>query len=145
MLSGPAFRERRGSGASGRISFTMNDNGDTLSKNLAQTGSDDPSIPCDIDGVPIKWYGNPAHVEGVTYELEQWLSRIGTYESLFQHNAVLTANGKLAVDNLQAVSFITGVTSDPIAHSYSNPCPETPARISRFNVESNSGKSVAVQ
>ena len=87
-------------------------------------------VPLDIDNNPIRYDGNPAHILGCLHEYNMWVQRTGNFKSLLEDGAVLLSNGKLAVDNLNAVLLVTGVNKDPDGgYSFEKPCPGTEARI----------------
>ena len=72
------------------------------------TNGKHPPTPFNIDGEPIIYDGNPAHVEGILHELSEWTARTGHYVTLLENNAVLLANGKMAVDSIAAVGRARG-------------------------------------
>ena len=43
------------------------------------TNGKHPPTPFNIDGEPIIYDGNPAHVEGILHELSEWTARTGHY------------------------------------------------------------------
>ena len=53
------------------------------------TNGKHPPTPFNIDGEPITYDGNPAHVEGILHELSEWTARTGHYVTLLENNAVL--------------------------------------------------------
>ena len=64
------------------------------------SSSDRPSdqssvIPTDIDGEPIRFSGNPAHVAGCLHELGLFFQRTGYFMALITDDAVLLSNGRL--------------------------------------------------
>ena len=69
-------------------------------------------VPTDIDGTPIEWEDNPAYLDGALYECQLYYQRTGHFEALLKDGAVALSNGKLAVDSVSAVSFITGTAAD---------------------------------
>ena len=101
----------------------------------------DKSIPVYSDGTPIKWPAgsNPAHLPGILHELKRCFERNGQFIALFENNAVPVGH-KLAVDSVQAIKFITGMVSDPVARGFDSPCPNTETRISQFNVHATASK-----
>ena len=84
--------------------------------------------PLYSDKEPIIWSGNPAHIDGILYEINKFYTRTGQFQPLFNSRAVLLNNGKSAVESLQAIPFINGVITTGIDHSFDLPCPPTPAR-----------------
>ena len=95
------------------------------------TNGKHPPTPFNIDGEPITYDGNPAHVEGILHELSEWTARTGHYVTLLENNAVLLANGKMAVDSIAAVLFVSGEKNDGGSYSFHAPCPATSARIKK--------------
>ena len=77
------------------------------------TNGKHPPTPFNIDGEPITYDGNPAHVEGILHELSEWTARTGHYMTLLENNAVLLPNGKMAVDSIAAVLFVSGDAEQP--------------------------------
>ena len=78
-------------------------------------------IPIDIDKDPIKFDGNPAHAKGVLAEVFEFYRREGHFKALLENGAVPLSNGKLALDNIQAVQFISGIVTDPDQYGYEKP------------------------
>ena len=85
------------------------------------TNGKHPPTPFNIDGEPITYDGNPAHVEGVLHELSEWTARTGHYVTLLENNAVLLTNGKMAVDSIAAVLFVSGEKDDGGTYSFHAP------------------------
>ena len=81
----------------------------------AQHTPTDILIPVLADGTPIIWDGNDAHIEGTVHDVGKYYLRVGLFQPLFKHRAVALSNGKLAVDNPNAVYFLTGVTGQQSA------------------------------
>ena len=71
------------------------------------------------------------YVEGILHELSEWTARTGHYVTLLENNAVLLANGKMAVDSIAAVLFVSGEKNDGGSYSFHAPCPATSARIKK--------------
>ena len=99
------------------------------------TNGKHPPTPFNIDGEPITYDGNPAHVEGILHELSEWTARTGHYVTLLEKNAVLLPNGKMAVDSIAAVLFVSGEKDDGGKYSFHTPCPATSERIKKFDAE----------
>ena len=99
------------------------------------TNGKHPPTPFNIDGEPIIYDGNPAHVEGILHELSEWTARTGHYVTLLENNAVLLANGKMAVDSVAAVLFVSGEKDDGGSYNFHAPCPATSERIKKFDAE----------
>ena len=86
------------------------------------TASDDVSshnteskgpIPTDIDNQPILWLGNPAHLQGLLDEFEEYIARAGVFQPLIQDRAVLCGS-KLAVESVFCVPFVKGILTDKV-------------------------------
>ena len=90
--------------------------------------------PVDIDGNKLVWQSNPAHLDGILFEIERFFIRMGLFLAFLTDHAVLLSSGKLAVDSVQAVSFITGLHRDTVPHSFRNPCPATERRVTAHDV-----------
>ena len=99
------------------------------------TNGKHPPTPFNIDGEPIIYDGNPAHVEGILHELSEWTARTGHYVTLLENNAVLLPNGKMAVDSIAAVLFVSGEKDDGGKYNFHTPCPATSERIKKFDAE----------
>ena len=67
--------------------------------------------PTDIDGDPITFDGNPAHMSGVLYEIQMCIERTGTFKLLVEENVVLVGS-KLAIDHPDAISFLKRTIAD---------------------------------
>ena len=98
----------------------------TLSTN---TVNSDILVPHDTDKDPLMWNGNDAHIEGLLIECGKYYKRVGIFQPFFAHRAVSLPSGKVAVDSLSAVSFITGIIDDD-PKSFDDPCPPTATRLS---------------
>ena len=97
------------------------------------TVNTDPNVPVDSDKHPIKWDGNNATVFAVLAEIEKWCKRTNKFMMLIKHRAVLI-RGRLHIDSIQAVQFITGVHDDP--HTLMDPCTRTSERVEDFKLTS---------
>ena len=100
----------------------------------AITAKTDLLQPKHADGTVILWGGNPAHAEGVLFEVGKYYERVGLFQELIKNRSVLLSNGKTAVEHLQAISFVSGIITDCPMHDFENPCPPTPARITAYNL-----------
>ena len=93
-------------------------------------------VPVLADGTPIIWDGNDAHIEGTVHDvgncwpvLTTCASAVGLFQGssssrfqpLSKHRAVALSNGKLAVDNPNAVYFLTGVLCLASTAFFDNP------------------------
>ena len=85
-------------------------------------------IPSYTDGSVIIWNGNPAHLEGLLYEVGKFFRRSGYFQYLFEHRAAIVSGGKLAVDTANAVYFVTNQFDDGKGYGYDSPCPPTVMR-----------------
>ena len=86
-------------------------------------------------GESVKYSNNPAELPGVRHEIDECLRRTGAFELLIKHGASRLPNGKLAVEDVNNIPFVTGAVDDPLlaSYTYANPCPDTPARVNAFN------------
>ena len=102
-----------------------------MSSTLSTDESPDRSgtnIPVHFDKTAIVWSGNPAEVDGVLYETARYYKRTGKFQPLIENNAVLLRNGRMAVDSLNSVLFVSGAASYQAAeHTFLDPCPSTQA------------------
>ena len=89
--------------------------------------------PVDIDNNPIIYEGNPAHIPGLLHELGGWVERTGNFKELIEHGAVLLPNAKVAFDSVHSVKFYRGDAIDGDTYTILNPCPNTGARINKFD------------
>eukprot|EP00966_Prymnesium_polylepis_P332799 7388275-Prymnesium_polylepis.1 len=53
--------------------------------------------------------------------------------ALIEDGAVQLPSGKIAVDTVNATSFVAGLVNDPEPYNFLNPCPPTPARIAAYD------------
>ena len=97
----------------------------------------DPLLPTDEDEHPFHWDGNNAHISGYLHEAGKFYTRNGLFEALFSHHAVVLNNGKLAIDSVEAIPFITGTQSDP--RSFADPCPPTAKRVAKKALAARAG------
>ena len=107
--------------------MSANDENDrsTLSANIL--------IPVSSDKTPLEWDGNDATILGLLYETGRYYRNKGLFQPLFQHRAVALSNGRLAVEDPNAVHFVTGAATD--VRSFDDPCPPTVDRLIAHNVE----------
>ena len=70
--------------------------------------------------------GHDAYILGTLHEVGRYYA-LGLFQPHFAHRAVVLSNGKMAIDSVSAVSFTTGVFSDP--RSFDDPCPPTVQRL----------------
>ena len=110
----------------------------TLSHNNV-TDRNQPTYP---DGTPIQWDGIDAHIDGILFETGKFYKRNGQFQTFFKHRAVPLSNGKLAVDSLSAVYFVSGKIVDN--HGFDDPAPPTVTRLTKFNATRTAlGRSTA--
>ena len=81
--------------------------------------------PLNSDKEPIIWSGNPAHIDGILFEINKYYKRTGLFQPLFNSRAVLLSNGKTAVESLQSIPFVSGMLSTGVTHGFDDPCPPT--------------------
>ena len=108
----------------------------TADDNVSESTQADSTIylqPVDIDKNPIILDGNPAHIEGIMFEVGKFYRRKGKFQQLFKNHAVLLSNGKLAVDSVNAVHFVSGLVKDPETYTFDFPCPPTTGRIQLYD------------
>ena len=101
----------------------------------ASNAAGQPFIPFNIDKDPIRWEGNPAHLEGALFEVAECFNRTGKFMTLLEEGSVLLSNGATVVDSVSAVQFASGVAVDPVVYGFSRPCPDTPNRIQDYDAE----------
>jgi hypothetical protein len=99
--------------------------------NDRSTLSNNIYIPVSIDKTAFKWNGNDACILGLLYETDRYYKRTGLFQPLIKHRAVALSNGRLAVEDPNAVYFVTGRIHD--ARDFESPCPPTVARITEHN------------
>ena len=103
----------------------------TNESNSANTVPSDILVPVDTDKEPIVCEDNDAYILGTLHEVGRYYARVGLFQPHFAHRAVVLSNGKMAIDSVSAVSFTTGVFSDP--RSFDDPCPPTVQRLANYN------------
>ena len=80
----------------------MSDPSETdITDKLVPTYSDNKSA--------IKHDGNNARIPGLMRAVGKYLARIDYLQELFKFRAVRLSNGRLAVDSVQAVTFVKGL------------------------------------
>ena len=97
------------------------------------------SIPLDITGKPVKFDGNAASLSGVRYESDEHFKRVGAFQLLIQHNASrVGGNAMIATEDVNTIMFVTQQIVDPdqASYTYENPCPDSAARVRKYNAES---------
>ena len=82
-------------------------------------------VPTDMSGDTLTWEDNPAFLPGILYEAKRYYARTGHFEPLIHDGAVALPNGKLAIDNIDAILFIEKIIADPVAYNFDEPCPVT--------------------
>ena len=92
--------------------------------------------PVDSDNNLIEWDDNNASLGGILHELDLYYQRTQIFIPLIEHNASQLSNGKLAVESLNCIPFITGEQNDP--RSFVNPCPAIAARITQYDARTGS-------
>ena len=109
------------------MSTDENSDGDrsTLSTNIL--------IPVSTDKSALSWDGNDATILGMLYETGRYYRRKGLFQTLFENRAVALSNGRLAVEDPNAVHFVTGQVTDH--RSFDDPCPPTLNRCYQYNRE----------
>ena len=88
--------------------------------------------PVYLDGEPIKWHGNPAHLEGALQEVGDYYLRNHMFQPLFQHRAALLNSGKMAIVTAHSIPFMSMSVSDG-PFSFADPCPDAPTRVQMYN------------
>ena len=99
---------------------------DTIDNNTALNHTS--LIPTTASGKPIEYDGNPAHLAGNLYELEQFLIRTKTFEPFIQLACCLMAKQP---DSKETTKFIT-IGLD--VRSFLNMCPDTATLIAELNM-----------
>ena len=82
----------------------------TLPLEATTANTPDKAQPVDTDNNPLLWDGNPACISGLDNAVGKFYKRNGFFEPLFSHRAVSLSNGRLAVESLQTVPFVTRST-----------------------------------
>ena len=80
------------------------------------------------DGTAINHDGNDATIAGVLYAFELWIQRTQRFYSLI-NNYCVSSHGYIYVDDVRAISIISGLIPDGQARNISRPCPPTAARM----------------
>ena len=93
------------------------------------------SIYCPVssDKAKLSWDGNDATILGLLHEVGRYYRRKGLFQPLFRDRAVALSNGRLAVEDPNAVYFVTGTIKE--ARGFDDPCPPTIVRITEHNDE----------
>jgi hypothetical protein len=83
--------------------------------------------------------GNAATISGYLYQFHLWCKRTGYYMHLFKSHAAPMGSGKMALDSVQAVKFITGADSTGVSYDFYEPSPPTPDKVIEVNDQYASG------
>ena len=59
----------------------------------ASNAAGQPFIPFNIDKDPIRWEGNPAHLEGALFEVAECFNRTGKFMTLLEEGRMRPARG----------------------------------------------------
>ena len=94
-------------------------------------------IPVSSDKTPLSWDGNDATLLGLLHEVGRHYRNKGLFQTLLRDRAVALSNGRLAVEDPNAVYFVSGAISE--TRSFDDPCPPTVDRISEHNAEVAAG------
>lgn len=94
----------------------------------ATVNTEDPYIPTIPNGTKIIFDGNPATIDGVLHSISEHYESNNIFQPFLKHNMVVLSNGRLAVDSISAVSFLSTTVSD--IRTLKDPCPPTPQRMS---------------
>lgn len=94
-------------------------------------------IPVSSDKTPLSWKGNDAVILGTLHEIGRYYRNKGLFQMLFQHRAVILSNGRLAIEDINSVPFVTGAAADP--KSFDDLCPPTPERVHDYNSDIDLG------
>ena len=86
-----------------------------------------------LEGEPIKYDSQPAHIPGTLHEIKACCERTGAFMDLLEDGAVMLSNGKLAIDNTDNIAFISGAHAGAKVYSFDDPCPSTAVRIGEYN------------
>ena len=99
-------------------------------------------IPVHTDGTTIKHDGNDATIAGALHALELWMTRTQRFSSLIKNQCV-SSHGYIYVDDIRAISIITGTIPDGADRNISRPCPPTAARVTSIALsEYSAGRAV---
>jgi len=85
-------------------------------------------VPVHTDGSVICHDGNDATIAGALHSFELWTTRTQQFSSLIKNHCV-SSHGYVYVDDVRAISIITGTVQDGQARTVSRPCPPTAARV----------------
>ena len=96
-------------------------------------------LPVDAKKNILRHDGNAATISGYLYQFHLWCKRTGYYMHLFKSHAAPMSGGKMALDSVQAVKFITGADSTGVSYDFYEPSPPTPAKVIEVNDQYASG------
>jgi hypothetical protein len=103
-----------------------------------------PGVPVYPNDDPIVWDDNNGSLDGILHDFFKYLVTTGEHEMLFQHRAVPLRNGNLAVEDMQSCVFLNDPTVDD-PHDFSDPCPPTATRITKWEATATAKKGSAVK
>ena len=89
----------------------------------AESSKTDKLVPKDqsTPPEPIIWDKNAATIDGFLHEIDKYYVKSALFQSLIKHGSVLLPNGKVAVDSIASVYFLSGQVDDK--RSFEHPCP----------------------
>jgi len=99
-------------------------------------------VPKDKDGEDLVWDGNRAKIAGLMHEVHAFFVQKSLHQEYINHHAALLSSGALAVDSVEAVTFIMDESIDP--RTLGNMCPPTPARVTEVNAKRSATKKAAL-
>ena len=109
---------------------------------LTNASAKSKHVPVHTDGTVISHDGNDATIAGALHALELWTTRTQNFQSLIKNHCV-SSHGYVYVDDVRAISIITGTVQDGQARNVSRPCPPTAARIKSIALyETSEGRAV---
>ena len=92
----------------------------------------DYTVITDVDREPVKIDNNPAHFDGLLYEIAEFSNRSGKFLPLLEHGVVLSGKTTL-LDSAAAVPFVQGLVRGARTYSAEDPCPPTDIRLAAHN------------
>ena len=107
----------------------MSANDDTAIK-----GTNAHTVITDMYNNPVTIDNNVAHIDGLMYEINSYVRRTGTWDSLITHGVSLQGS-KIIIDSAAAVPFVSNTWTISRAYSVNNPCPHTSQRLVDYNLE----------
>ena len=103
-----------------------------MSTDTDSSASNNQFVFTDIEGNPITTDKNPAHFDGLLFEIAECARRTGKFLPLLEQGVTMRGY-KTIVESAASVPFVQGMVTNAIAYDAENPCPPTATRVADHN------------